>query len=70
MGIFSEYLNQYIVVFLLVTLCCSVSRKEVVGVVGEKSLRAVFLGSTERYILITCDVHQPLWLVSIYGELK
>jgi hypothetical protein len=23
-----------------------------------------------RYILIMCDIHRPLWLVSVHGELK
>jgi hypothetical protein len=27
------------------------------------------LGSPGRCIRITCDIHRPLWLVSVYGEL-
>jgi len=33
-------------------------------------IMAVCLGSSGRYILITCDIHRPLWLVSVYGEFK
>jgi hypothetical protein len=36
----------------------------------DKSLTAVCLRSSGRYILITCDIHRPLWLFSAYGELK
>jgi hypothetical protein len=36
----------------------------------DKSLTAVFLGWPGRCILITCDIHRPLWVVSVYGELK
>ncbi len=36
----------------------------------EKSLTAVCLESPGRCILSTCDIHRPLWLVSVYGELK
>jgi len=35
-----------------------------------KSRTAVCLGSPGRCLLITCDIHRPLWLVSVYGELK
>ncbi len=40
------------------------------GMIWYKSLRAVCLGSPRRCILITCDIHRPLSLVSMYGELK
>ncbi len=36
----------------------------------DKSLVAVCLGSPGRCILITCDMHRPLRLVSVYGEVK
>jgi hypothetical protein len=36
----------------------------------DKSLTAVFLGSPGRCILIMCDIHRPLWLVSVHGECK
>jgi hypothetical protein len=35
----------------------------------DKSLTAVCLGSAGRCILITCDIHRALWLVSVYGDL-
>jgi hypothetical protein len=34
----------------------------------NKSLTAVCLGSTGRCTLTTCNIHQPLWLVSVYGS--
>jgi hypothetical protein len=40
------------------------------GMTLDKSLTAVYLGSLGRCILITCDIHRPLWLVNVYGELK
>jgi hypothetical protein len=36
----------------------------------NKSLTAVSLGSFGRCILITCNMYRPLWLVSVYRELK
>jgi hypothetical protein len=36
----------------------------------DKPLTAVCLGSHGWCILITCDIHRPLWLVSVYVELK
>ncbi len=36
----------------------------------DQSRTAVCLGSPGRCILITCDIHWPLWLVSAYGEIK
>jgi hypothetical protein len=40
------------------------------GMTLDKSLTAVCLESPWRGILITCDIHRPLWLVSVYEELK
>jgi hypothetical protein len=40
------------------------------GMTLDKSLTTVCIGSPERCILITCDIHQSLWLVSVYGEFK
>jgi hypothetical protein len=39
-------------------------------IIFNKSLTAVCLGSSGQCILVTCDIHRPLWLVSAYGELK
>jgi hypothetical protein len=36
----------------------------------EKSLTAVYLGSPGRCMLITCDIHRSLYLVSVHEELK
>jgi hypothetical protein len=36
----------------------------------DKSLTAVCLGSPRRCILITSDIYRPLWLASVYEELK
>jgi hypothetical protein len=36
----------------------------------DKSITAVCLRSPRRYMLITCDIYRPLWLVSVYGEFK
>jgi hypothetical protein len=36
----------------------------------DKLLTAVCLDSYGRSILTTCGIQQPLWLVSVYGELK
>jgi hypothetical protein len=35
----------------------------------DTSLTAVRLGSPGRCILMTCDIHRPLWLVDMYEEL-
>ncbi len=35
-----------------------------------KSLTVICLGLSGRYILITCDIHWSLWLVSVYRELQ
>jgi hypothetical protein len=49
---------------------CSARTTEVLRLNLGKSLIAVSLGSPGRCILIMCDIHWPLWLVSLYGELK
>jgi hypothetical protein len=36
----------------------------------DKSLAAVCLGSPGRCIMVMCDIHQLLWLVGVYAELK
>ncbi len=36
----------------------------------DNSLTGVRLGSSGRCIMITCDIHRPLWLVSMCGELQ
>ena len=36
----------------------------------NKSVTTVCLGSLGQCILVTCDIHQSLWLVSVYGKLK
>ncbi len=60
-------------------LCCLVRTTKVLGSnLGptrhrmnlSKSVTTVCLGSPGRCILITCDIHWPLWLVSVYGELN
>jgi hypothetical protein len=50
-------------------LCCLV-RTTRHRMTLDKSLTAVCLGPPGRCILITCGIYRPLWLVSVYGELK
>jgi hypothetical protein len=54
-------------------LCC-LARTTRHRMTLDKSLTTVCLGSPGRCILITCDIHRPLWLVCgqsvCMGELK
>jgi hypothetical protein len=53
-----------------VKVLCSNLRATRYRMILDKLLTAVCLGSPGRCILITCDIHRSLWLVSVYDELK